>query len=411
MSCAPRKKVNKVVLAYSGGLDTSVIVPWLRENYGCEVVCMTADVGQGVEELSGLEAKAKASGASALYVKDLREEFVRDYVFPCLRAGAIYERKYLLGTSMARPLIAKAMVKLAKEVGADAVAHGCTGKGNDQVRFELTFFALDPSLTVIAPWREWDITGREDALEYAAAHNVPVVASKKSIYSRDRNLFHLSHEGDILEDPGCEAKEDMYQMSVEPRLAPDTEEYIDIAFEEGVPVSVNDERLSPADLLDRLNTMGGRHGVGRIDMVENRVVGIKSRGLYETPGGTILHIAAREIESLTLDKRMMKMKDALALEYADLVYSGFWFDQARESLDAYMQVAAKTMTGVTRVKLFKGSIVVVSRRSPHSLYDIDISSFEQGSGTYNQADAGGFIRLFGLPMLVKAMKSVARDAA
>ncbi|KAI4336297.1 hypothetical protein L6164_014840 [Bauhinia variegata] len=395
-------KLEKVVLAYSGGLDTSVIVPWLRENYGCDVVCFTADVGQGIKELEGLEEKAKASGASQLVVKDLKEEFVRDYIFPCLRAGAIYERKYLLGTSMARPVIAKVMVDVAKEVGADAVSHGCTGKGNDQVRFELTFFALNPKLQVVAPWREWDITGREDAIEYAKKHNVPVPATKKSIYSRDRNLLHLSHEGDILEDPANEPKKDMYMMSSDPEDAPDQAEYIEIGIEAGLPVSVNGKKLSPASLLTELNDIGGKHGIGRVDMVENRLVGMKSRGVYETPGGTILFIAARELESLTLDRETIQVKDSLALKYAELVYAGRWFDPLRESMDAFMEKITETTIGSVTLKLYKGSVTVTGRKSPHSLYRQDISSFESGQ-IYDQADAAGFIRLYGLPMRVRAM--------
>lgn len=399
-----RGSLNKVVLAYSGGLDTSVIVPWLRENYGCEVVCFTADVGQGVGETDGLEAKAKASGASELFIADLREEFVKDYIFPCLRAGAVYERKYLLGTSMARPIIAKAMVDVAKAVGADAVSHGCTGKGNDQVRFELTFFALNPKLAVVAPWREWDIKGREDAIEYAKKHSIPVTATKKSIYSRDRNLWHISHEGDILEDPANEPHKDMYVMSVDPEDAPNTPEYVEINIEAGLPVGLNGQLLSPATLLAELNEIGGRHGVGRIDMVENRLVGMKSRGVYETPGGTILTLAARELESLTLDRESMQLKDSLALKYAELVYAGRWFDPLRESMDAFMEKLTATTTGSVVLKLYKGSVNVASRKSPHSLYRQDISSFEEGSGIYNQADAAGFIRLYGLPTRVRAMQ-------
>ncbi|KAK8948274.1 hypothetical protein KSP40_PGU001396 [Platanthera guangdongensis] len=397
-----RGKLNKVVLAYSGGLDTSVIVPWLRENYGCKVVCFTADVGQGVMEIDGLEKKAKASGASQLVVKDLKEEFVRDYIFPCLRAGAVYERKYLLGTSMARPVIAKAMVDVSKEVGADAVSHGCTGKGNDQVRFELTFFALNPELKVVAPWREWEIQGREDAIEYARKHNIPVPVSKRSIYSRDRNLWHLSHEGDVLEDPANEPKKDMYMLTIDPEDAPNQSEYVEIGIVSGLPVSVNGKERTPASLLSELNQIGGRHGIGRIDMVENRLVGMKSRGVYETPGGTILHTAARELESLTLDRETIQMKDMIALKYAELVYAGRWFDPLRESMDAFMEKITETTTGSVLLKLYKGSVTVASRRSPNSLYREDISSFENGS-IYNQADAAGFIQLYGLPMRVRAM--------
>ncbi|VFQ92262.1 unnamed protein product [Cuscuta campestris] len=396
------KKLNKVVLAYSGGLDTSVIVPWLRENYGCEVVCFTADVGQGAIELEGLEQKAKASGACQLVVKDLKEEFVKDFIYPCLRAGAIYERKYLLGTSMARPIIAKAMVDVAREVGADAVSHGCTGKGNDQVRFELTFFALNPELTVVAPWREWEIRGREDAIEYAKKHNVPVPVTKKSIYSRDRNLWHLSHEGDILEDPANEPKKDMYMMTVDPEDAPDQPEYVNIGIVAGLPVSVNGKELSPATLLSLLNEIGGKHGIGRVDMVENRLVGMKSRGVYETPGGTILYAAVRELESLTIGREAMQRKDAIALDYAELVYAGRWWDPLRESYDAFMREITKTATGTVTVKLYKGSVAVTGRESPYSLYRQDISSFESGR-LYDQADAAGFIRLYGLPMRVRAM--------
>ncbi|CAN1232024.1 Argininosuccinate synthase, chloroplastic, partial [Linum grandiflorum] len=402
-----RGKLNKVVLAYSGGLDTSVIVPWLRENYGCEVVCFTADVGQGIKELEGLEQKAKASGACQLVVKDLKEEFVREYIFPCLRAGAVYERKYLLGTAMARPVIAKAMVDVAKEVGADAVSHGCTGKGNDQacvcfIRFELTFFALNPELNVVVPWREWDIRGREDAIEYAKKHNVPVPVTKKSIYSRDRNLWHLSHEGDILEDPANEPKKDMYMMSVDPEDAPNEPEYVGIGIESGIPVSVNGKQLSPASLLTELNEIGGKHGIGRVDMVENRLVGMKSRGVYETPGGTILFCAVRELESLTLDRETIQVKDSLALKYAELVYAGRWFDPLRESMDAFMEKITATTSGSVTLKLYKGSVSVVGRTSPHSMYREDISSFESGD-IYDQADAAGFIRLYGLPMRVRAM--------
>ncbi|XP_073013065.1 argininosuccinate synthase, chloroplastic-like [Typha latifolia] len=397
-----RGKLKKVVLAYSGGLDTSVIVPWLRENYGCEVVCFTADVGQGSIEMNGLEGKAKASGASQLVVKDLKEEFVKDYIFPCLRAGAVYERKYLLGTSMARPVIAKAMVDVAKEVGADAVAHGCTGKGNDQVRFELTFFALNPELKVVAPWREWDITGREDAIEYAKKHNIPVPVSKKSIYSRDRNLWHLSHEGDILEDPANEPKKDMYMMTVDPEDAPSQAKYVEIGINAGAPVSIDGRVLSPASLLAELNDIGGKYGIGRIDMVENRLVGMKSRGVYETPGGTILWTAVRELESLTLDRETMQMKDMLALKYAELVYAGRWFDPLRQSMDAFMEKITQSTTGSVTLKLYKGSVTVASRTSPYSLYREDISSFENGM-IYNQADAEGFIRLYGLPTKVRAM--------
>ncbi|XP_058787742.1 argininosuccinate synthase, chloroplastic-like [Vicia villosa] len=397
-----RGKLDKVVLAYSGGLDTSVVVPWLRENYGCDVVCFTADLGQGASELEGLEEKAKASGASQLVVKDLKEEFVRDYVFPCLRAGAIYERKYLLGTAIARPIIAKAMVDIANEVGADAVSHGCTGKGNDQVRFELSFFALNPKLNVVAPWREWDITGREDAIEYAKKHNVPVPVTKKSIYSRDRNLWHITHEGDVLEDPAHEPKKDMYMLTADPEDAPNQAEYVEVGFELGFPVSVNGKRLSPGKLVAELNEIGGRHGIGRVDLVEDRIVGLKSRGVYETPGGTILFTAARDLETLTLDRETLQLKDTLALKYAELVYAGKWFDPLRESLDSFMEKISATTTGSVTLKLYKGNAIVTGRKSPYSLYREDIASFDTGE-IYNHADAVGFIRLYGLPMRIRAM--------
>ncbi len=396
--------VQKVVLAYSGGLDTSVIVPWLKENYGCEVVCFTADVGQG-EELEGLEAKALASGASQLVVRDLRQEFARDYLFRLLRAGAVYERKYLLGTSIARPLIAKHQVDVAHQVGADAVAHGATGKGNDQVRFELTYMALDPRLKVIAPWREWDIRSREDAIAYAQKHNVPIKASLKSIFSRDGNLWHLSHEGGPLEDPWNEPEEDMFQLSVSPQNAPDQPEIIEISFESGTPVALNGEKLPPATLVERLNHLGGKHGIGRADLVENRLVGMKSRGVYETPGGTILLAAHRELESLTLDKETLHFKDLVALKYAELVYNGLWFSPLREALDAFVDDTQGPVTGEVRLKLYKGNILVVGRKSPFSLYREDFATFGQ-EDVYNQTDAEGFIRLFGLPLKVRALNGL-----
>lgn len=396
--------VQKVVLAYSGGLDTSVIVPWLKENYGCEVVCFTADVGQG-DELEGLEAKALASGASQLIVRDLREEFGRDYLFRLLRAGAVYERKYLLGTSIARPLIAKHQVEVAHQVGADAVAHGATGKGNDQVRFELTYMALDPRLKVIAPWREWDIRSREDAIAYAQKHNVPIKASLKSIFSRDGNLWHLSHEGGPLEDPWNEPEEEMFQLSVSPENAPDQPEIIQIGFESGTPLSLNGEKLSPATLIERLNRLGGKHGIGRADLVENRLVGMKSRGVYETPGGTILMAAHRELESLTLDKETLHFKDLVALKYAELVYNGQWFSPLREALDAFVDNTQGPVTGEVRLKLYRGNILVAGRKSPFSLYREDFATFGQ-EDVYNQIDAQGFIRLFGLPLKVRALNGL-----
>ena len=398
------KTVKKVVLAYSGGLDTSVIVPWLKENYGCEVVCFTADVGQ-VDELDGLEEKAIKSGASSLIVHDMREEFVEEYIFPVVRAGAVYERKYLLGTSMARPLIAKHQVEVAHEVGADAVAHGATGKGNDQVRFELTFTALDPRLKVIAPWREWDIRSREDAIAYANAHNVPVTATTKSIFSRDRNLWHLSHEGGPLENPWLEPPESMYLLSAAPENTPDEPEYVEIEFETGIPLSVNGEKLSPAKLIEKLNAIGGAYGIGRVDMVEGRLVGMKSHGVYETPGGTILLAAHRELESLVLDRETIQFKDMLALKYAELVYNGMWFTPLREAMDAFVDSTQGPVTGAVRLKLYKGNIIPVGRRSPFSLYREDFATFGQ-EDVYDQSDAEGFIHLYGLPLQVRALNGL-----
>jgi argininosuccinate synthase len=399
-----KANVKKVVLAYSGGLDTSVILTWLKENYGCEVICYTADVGQG-EELSGLPAKAMATGASKIVIEDLQEEFARDYLMPMLRSGAIYERKYLLGTSIARPLIASRLVAIAQQEGADAIAHGCTGKGNDQVRFELTAMALDPRLTVIAPWREWDIRSREDALDYAASHNIPVSSSLKSIYSRDANLWHLSHEGGILEDPWMEPEESMYQWSVSPESAPDTPEELEIEFECGVPVKLNGQALSPALLIKALNQIGGKHGVGRVDLVENRLVGMKSHGVYETPGGTILLAAHRELESITLDRETLHYKDVVAQRYAELVYNGQWFTTLRQSLDAFFDATQQYVSGTVRLKLYKGNVIPVGRKSPFSLYREDFATFGQDS-VYDQSDAEGFITLFGLPMKVQAMRSL-----
>jgi len=393
--------VKKVVLAYSGGLDTSCIVPWLKQNYGCEVVCFTANLGQQ-EDLSGLEAKAIASGASKIYIEDLREEFITDYIYPTLMAGAIYERKYLLGTSFARPLIARRQVEIAEIEGADAVAHGCTGKGNDQVRFELTYQALNPRLKVIAPWREWTIRSRQDALDYAMEHNVPVSATPKSIYSRDGNIWHLSHEGGILEDPWQEPEETMYQLSVSPEAAPDRPEYVVIDFQEGVPKRVNGVALGPISLLETLNEIGGRHGVGRVDLVENRLVGMKSHGVYETPGGTILVEAHQALEQLCLDKETLHYKQQVALKYADLVYNGQWFTPLRQALDAFVRETQKLMTGQVRLKLYKGNVILVGRRSPYSLYREDFATFGEDD-VYNQADAEGFIKLFGLPLKVRAL--------
>ncbi|MCA9947135.1 MAG: argininosuccinate synthase, partial [Anaerolineales bacterium] len=400
-----KPKINKAVLAYSGGLDTSVIVPWLRENYGCEVICFCANIGQGDDELKGLKEKALASGASKVYVEDLRHEFAKDFLFPMLQSGAIYERQYLLGTSIARPLIAKWQVAIAEAEGADAVAHGATGKGNDQVRFELTYKALNPTLKVIAPWREWDIRSREDALAYAKKHNVPVVHTEKSIYSRDSNLWHLSHEGGILEDPRNEPEESMYQWTVSPENAPDEPEIVTVHFEEGVPVAVNDVQLPPASLIEKLNELGAKHGVGRIDLVENRLVGMKSHGVYETPGGTILYAAHRELESLCLDRDTSHFKEELAVKYAELVYFGKWFHSLRESMQAFINDTQKTITGWVKIKLYKGNVIVIGRHSDHSLYREDFATFGK-EDVYDQKDAVGFINLFGLQMKVQAMMDV-----
>lgn len=399
-----RPQVKKVVLAYSGGLDTSVIVPWLKNNYGCEVICVCANLGQD-DELEGLEEKAIASGASKCYIEDLREEFITDYVFPSLRAGAIYERKYLLGTSFARPIIAKRQVEIAEMEGADAVSHGATGKGNDQVRFELTYMSLNPKLAVIAPWREWDIRSREDALDYAAEYNVPVSATEKSIYSRDRNIWHLSHEGGILEDPWLEPEKAMFQLSVDPEDAPNEPEYLEIDFQEGIPKKINGVASGPISLLTKLNEIGGRHGVGRVDLVENRLVGMKSHGVYETPGGSILVEAHQALEQLCLDKMTLHYKEIMAHRYAELVYNGQWFTPLREALDAFVEVTQRTVTGTVRLKLYKGNIILVGRRSPYSLYREDFATFGE-EDVYNQQDAEGFIKLFGLPQKVQAMLDI-----
>jgi len=398
-------KFNKVLLAYSGGLDTSVIVPWLKENYGCEVVTFTADLGQGTGELDGLEEKAKASGASKSYIVDLQEEFLTDYVFPTVQAGAIYERLYLLGTSFARPVTGKKMVEIAEKEGADAIAHGCTGKGNDQVRFELAVKGLNPHLGVIAPWREWEIRSREDALAYARAHNVPVAATEKSIYSRDRNIWHISHEGGILEDPWAEPEEEMYCLTVSPEAAPDTPLSVTIDFEKGVPVAIDGKAMGPVALLTYLNEVGGAHGVGRADLVENRLVGMKSRGVYETPGGTILYTAHQGLESICLDKDTLHYKLVIAQRYAELVYNGLWFTPLHDALDAFVAKTQEHMTGSVRVKLFKGSCTVVGRKSPYSLYREDFATFGKDD-VYDQSDAVGFINLFGLPLKVRALLSM-----
>jgi argininosuccinate synthase len=399
-------KVNKVVLAYSGGLDTSCIVPWLKENYGCEVITFTGSIGQE-DELEGLEEKALASGACKAYVEDLRQEFLLEYAFPTMQAGAIYEHTYLLGTSFARPLLAKRQVEIAEMEGAYGVAHGCTGKGNDQVRFELTYKALNPHLKVIAPWREWDICSREDALTYAAAHGIPVSASKEKIYSQDRNIWHISHEGGPLEDPWYEPGEDLYVLTRSPERAPDESEYLEIEFVEGVPRRINGIATGPVELLAELNRIGGRHSVGRVDLVENRLVGMKSRGIYETPGGTILYTGHRELETLTLDRDTSHYKALLAQRYAELVYYGRWFTPLREAMDAFVRETQKRVTGTVRLKLYKGCCSVVGRKSPFSLYREEFATFGQ-EDVYDQKDAGGFINLFGLPLKLQALLELER---
>jgi len=396
--------VKKAVLAYSGGLDTSVILPWLRETYGCEVVAFVADLGQGAGELDGIVEKAKASGASEVHVEDLREEFVTDYLWPMLKAGAVYEGKYLLGTSIARPLIAKKQVDCARKTGADAVAHGATGKGNDQVRFELTFMALAPDLKVLAPWRDprWTLTSREAAVDYAESHGIPIVQSKKSLYSRDRNLWHISHEGAELESPANEPGDRVFVISSPVAEAPDVAEYVEVEFDSGVPVGVNGKRLGPVEIVETLNTVGGKHGVGQIDLVENRLVGIKSRGVYETPGGTILYAAHAALEALCLDRETLHYKQGAALRYAELVYNGQWFSMLREALDALVDRTQQGVSGKVRLKLYKGHALYAGAESPHSLYSEDLASFVMGEG-YNPADATGFIHLFGLPMKVQGL--------
>jgi argininosuccinate synthase len=389
------KPIRKVALAYSGGLDTSVIIPWLKENYGCDVVAVAVDVGQQ-EETAGLAEKARRTGASEFYMIEAKEEFASDYLFPVLKAGAIYEKDYLLGTSTARPLIARKQVEVALETGCDAVAHGCTGKGNDQVRFELAYQALAPELQIIAPWRDWDIVSREDAIDYANARGIPVSVTKKDPYSRDRNLWHLSHEGGPLEDPAFEPEASMFKLTVDPASAPDTPEKVVIDFEAGVPVAVNGKQLSAAALVQSLNEMGGRHGVGRVDLVENRLIGIKSRGVYETPGGTILVNAIKALESLTLDRDSMHEKERIATRYAELVYFGQWFSPLKEAYDAFVNKITEDVTGTVVVKLYKGNAVVVSRKSAHSLYSQHLASFDMTG--YDAKDSAGFIRLFGLQL-------------
>lgn len=390
------KQINKIVLAYSGGLDTSIMIKWLKDTYNCEVVAYAADVGQA-EELSGLKQKALKTGASKIYIEDLREEFAKDYIFRMLKAGAVYEEQYLLGTSIARPLIAKRQVEIAKKEKADAVAHGATGKGNDQVRFELTFMSLAPELEIIAPWREWDLKSRTEEIEYAKYNKIPITITKQKPYSMDRNLWHISYEGGILEDPYKEPKDDMFILTVSPEKAPNKPTYVEIGFEKGCPVSLNGKRLSPVKLIESLNVIAGRNGVGRIDIVENRLVGIKSRGVYETPAGTVLLAAHRALESITLDRETFHYKQLVSVKYAQLIYNGQWFCPLRESLDAFVDYTQKKVTGAVKVKLYKGNCTVVGRKSSHSLYSADLATFEEDE-IYDQKDAEGFIKLFGLQM-------------
>ena len=390
---------RRVVLAYSGGLDTSIIIPWLKETYGCEVIAMIGDVGQQ-EDLAAAQRKALATGASAATIEDLREEFITEYIWPTLRAGAVYEHKYLLGTSFARPVIAKRQAEVGLREGADALAHGCTGKGNDQVRFELAYKALAPGLEIIAPWREWKIESREDAIVYARAHNVPVEQTKANIYSRDRNIWHLSHEGGVLEDPNNAPEESMWQWIVSPERAPDTAVEVEIGFEQGTPVSVNGRRTGPIALIEELNAVAAAHGVGRIDLVENRLVGIKSRGAYETPAGTLLVMAHRELEALCLDRETSHYAQILSLRYAELVYYGLWFTALREALDAFFTKVQERVTGTVGLRLYKGNVSVVRRKSPYSLYRTDLASFSMAH--YNPKDAEGFINLFALPVVLSA---------
>jgi len=393
-----KQDIKKIVVAYSGGLDTSVIITWLRETYGCEVIAFTADIGQG-EELEPLREKAIKTGASKIYIDDLREEFVRDFVFPVLRANAVYEGRYLLGTSIARPLIAKRQIEIAEKEGADAVSHGATGKGNDQVRFELTYLALKPNVKIVAPWREWTMKGREDLIDYAEKHRIPVTATRSKPYSTDRNLLHISYEGGVLEDPWKESTNDMYTMAVPVEKAPDKPEYVEIAYDAGNPVSINSRILSPAALLAEANRIAGSHGIGRVDLVENRYVGMKSRGVYETPGGTLLHAAHRAVESITMDREVMHLRDTLVPRYAELVYYGYWFAPERAMLQAAIDESQKNVTGTARIKLYKGNCDTVGRKSPVSLYNPELATFE-ADRVYDQKDAEGFIRLNALRLRV-----------
>ena len=397
-----KKDIKKIVLAYSGGLDTSVIIPWLKENYpGAEVIAACADVGQP-DDFEAIEKKAYASGASKVYVMDIKKEFMEQYVWPTVKAGAVYEGKYLLGTSFARPLISKKLVEVAKKEGADAIAHGATGKGNDQVRFELGIKALAPQLKVIAPWREWQIKSRDDAIDYAAAHNIPVPVTKKKDYSMDRNIWHLSHEGSDLEDPSNEPKSEIYIMSQTPEAAPDKDEYLTLDFEQGVPVAVNGKKMEPVEMMETLNEIGKRNGIGIADMVENRLVGMKDRGVYETPGGTIIYYAHNELENLCLDRATYNYKEQIGIRYAELVYDGMWFSPLREALQAFVDETQKTVTGTVKMKLYKGNIISAGTTSPYSLYSKEYVTFGEDE-VYNQADAQGFINLFGLPLTVRAL--------
>jgi argininosuccinate synthase len=394
------QSAKKVVLAYSGGLDTSIIIPWLKENYGCEVIAYAADVGQG-EELDPLEEKALKTGASKIYIEDLKQEFVKDFIYPMLKAGAIYEGKYLMGTSVARPVIAKRQVEIAIQEGADAVAHGATGKGNDQVRFELTFKALKPDLKIIAPWREWDLKSREEEIDYAAKRGISVPVSKEKPYSMDRNLWHISYEGGILEDPWNEYNDDMFLYTVAPEKAPDQPEIVTIDFEKGIPVAINGQGYDPVALIFKLNEIGGKHGVGRVDIVENRLVGMKSRGVYETPGGAILYEAHHALETIALDRDTLHFKQNMANRYAELVYNGQWFTPLKKAMDAFVDNTQERVTGAAKVKLYKGNVQTVGRKSPYSLYQEKLATFG-AEEVYNQKDAEGFINLFGLPLKVQA---------
>jgi argininosuccinate synthase len=395
------KKIKKIVLAYSGGLDTSVMLRWIKERYGCEVVCYCADVGQG-QELEGLEAKAMETGASKLYVEDLREEFVREYVWTAVKANAVYEGVYLLGTSLARPVIAKRQIEIARSVGADAVAHGATGKGNDQVRFELTYYALEPDIKVVAPWREWEFKGRSDLIAYAAQHKIPVTATAEKPYSTDRNLMHVSYEGGILEDPWAEPPADIFQLTKAPEDARSEAEYVEISFEKGEPVAIDGKPLGAVALLEALNELGGEHGIGRVDLVENRFVGMKSRGVYETPGVTILQAAHRALESITMDREVLRLRDSLGVKFAESVYYGFWFAPEFELMRKLVDDTQLNVTGDVRLKLYRGNVVVVGRRAPRSLYSERLATFEADS-VYNQRDAEGFIKLNALRLRLKGM--------